>query len=762
MILNQPVNTHPINDLLKVYNVQKNSPSFLRRHLIRIALSLSLMSILTFNAIGLLHIEFIDRMENFAYDLRLNLTMPGTQDKRIVIIDIDERSLREQGRWPWSRNILATMLDKLFDDYKIKVLGFDVVFAEKDESSGLRNLEEIGRSYLKSDANFHEALEKIRPTLDYDQLFADHLKGRAVVLGYYFQQGLQHKGVGELPSPAFEAGRFKDHNINFIKADSYGANLPMLQKSAQAGGHFNAYTDADGISRRVALLQEYQGAQYEALSVGVARLALGAPKLEARFEGDEDYSVLEWLQLGKKNIPVGANATALIPYRGKQGSFPYVSATDVLQGRVPKALLKDAIVLVGTTSPGLMDLRATPVQSVYPGVEIHANLIAGIIDQNIKQHPAYMLGAEVLLLLAAGLLLTLSLPALKPLWATALTGLTLTLVIGSNLAAWQYGNVALPIASLSLLIVLTFILNMSYGFFVESRGKRQLAKLFGQYIPPELVDKMAENPGSFSLEGESRELTVLFSDVRGFTTISEGMDPKQLTHLMNAFLTPMTHVIHEHSGTIDKYMGDAIMAFWGAPLADPNHALHALETALAMIKSLHNLGEEFAANGWPPIKIGVGLNTGEMTVGNMGSEFRMAYTVMGDAVNLGSRLESLTKEYGVDVMVSEFTKDKVPSYLYRELDNVRVKGKDKPVAIFEPICVAGQEDQSTRDELNLYHEAYQLYRTQNWDLAEQQFLNLQKLNPERKLYKIYEERIAYNRQNPPGKDWDGAFTFKTK
>jgi adenylate cyclase len=335
-------------------------------------------------------------------------------------------------------------------------------------------------------------------------------------------------------------------------------------------------------------------------------------------------------------------------------------------------------------------------------------------------------------------------------------------VILFNLSVWQYANLVLPLASLLVMISLIYVINMSYGFFVESRGKRQLAGLFGQYVPPELVDEMSKNPEAFSLEGESREMTVLFSDVRGFTTISEGLDPKQLTKLMNEFLTPMTHIIHHSRGTIDKYMGDAIMAFWGAPLADADHAKHALKAALDMIDALAKLQQDFAAKGWPPINIGVGLNSGLMTVGNMGSEFRMAYTVMGDAVNLGSRLESLTKNYGVHIIVSEFTKELVPDFIYRELDVVRVKGKDKPVTIFEPVCEEEKLDKQTKDSLKLYREALKLYRNQNWDLAEMQLINLQKLEPQRYVYEMYIKRIAYFRQNPPGSDWDGVFNYETK
>jgi len=737
------------------------------RHAVRIGLSLIVVILLLLNTAEVFHLGFIPRLENFTYDVRLNLLMPRGQDSRIVIVDIDEKSLQEQGRWPWGRNKLADLVNRLFDQYKVKVMGFDVVFAETDDSSGLKNLETLQKKYLSTDERFNQVLSDIKPQLDYDQVFADSLKGRNVVLGYYFRQDIDgNEGVGALPSPSFVDGSFKGKSINFTEVTSFGANLPILQENALTAGHFNPDPDADGISRKVPMLMSHKGDLYEALSVAVARVALGQPKLQAQFaEGfgvGSRYAGLEWLKLADRRIPVDAQVAALIPYRGPQNSFPYVSASDVLNGKVPPEVLADKIILLGTTAPGLMDLRATPVQNIYPGVEIHANMIAGILDNNIKERPAYTMGAEFILLLLIGLLLAILLPILNPLQATALTAGVFILTVLFNLAVWQFGNLVLPLASLLIMIGLIYVLNMSYGFFVESRGKRQLAGLFGQYVPPELVDEMSKNPEAFSLEGESRELTVLFSDVRGFTTISEGLDPKQLTQLMNEFLTPMTHVIHHSRGTIDKYMGDAIMAFWGAPLHDAKHAKHALDAAMGMMESLSKLQVEFKARGWPEIKIGVGVNTGEMTVGNMGSEFRMAYTVMGDAVNLGSRLESLTKNYGVYIIVSEYTKDQVPEYIYRELDLVRVKGKDKPVTIYEPICEAGTEDKAIKDELKFYREALKLYRAQNWDLAEIQFLNLQKLNPQRYLYQIYLERITYFRQNPVASNWDGVFTHESK
>ncbi|HUW49619.1 MAG TPA: adenylate/guanylate cyclase domain-containing protein [Sulfuricella sp.] len=732
----------------------------LKKHVIPIAIGLAVLLVFLLHAATVIEIPFVRHIEAISYDMRLRLTMPRTVDRRIVIVDIDEKSLAEEGRWPWGRDKLGAMLDQLYDRYHVAVVGFDVVFAERDESSGLEALERLGQKELKNLPQFQASLERLRPRLDHDRIFAQKLAGRPVVLGYYFTSN-QDRVSGLLPAPAFPAGTFKGSQIAFVSATGYGANLPEFQKAAHGAGHFNPLMDFDGVARRVPMLMEYRGAYYESLSLAVVRTLLGIPSVQAVF-GDDNRDALEWLRVGKINIPVDENVSALIPYRGQQGSFRYISAADVLHGRASAKDLEGAIVLVGTTAPGLMDMRSTPVGAVYPGVEVHANLIAGMLDHNIKQKPAFIMGAEIVEMLLLGLLLAFALPLLSPIRASFTAVAVLLLVIGVNLALWQYANTVMPLAATLLMISMLFMLSMSYGFFVESRAKRQITGLFGQYVPPELVDEMSENPGNFSMEGESREMTVLFSDVRGFTTISEGLNPKELSLLMNEYMTPMTRIIHKHRGTIDKYIGDAIMAFWGAPIKDPAHARNAMLAAMEMQQAMISLREQFKARGWPEIRIGVGLNTGTMSVGNMGSEFRMAYTVMGDAVNLGSRLEGLTKIYGVGIIAGETTQKLLPDMVFRELDQVRVKGKGEPVAIYEPIGLAGQADKAVLDELELWKQAIRLYRSQKWDLAEMQLLNLQKMSPQSLLYPLYLERIAYFRANPPEENWDGVFVFHTK
>ena len=713
-------------------------------------------------------LQFVHKLENFSYDVRLRLLMPNTLDKRIVIVDIDEKSLMEQGRWPWGRDKMAAMVNQLFDTYHINTLGFDVVFAEKDESAGLKNLERIQQQYLKDDVVFANALKIVRPMLDYDKIFADSLKNRKVVLGYYFQTNGDSHHVGQLPPASFSEKNFTNQAIAFIEATGYGANLAVLQNNALAAGHFNQEPDADGITRKVSILIQYKANYYNALAVAVARAYLQNAPLKAEFAeigANANYAGLESFQLAGKDIPVDDKVATLIPYRGMQGSFNYVSATDVLNHRLRPESLNNKIVLIGTTAAGLLDLRATPVQGNYPGVEIHANIISGILDNNLKQRPAYTNAIEFMMLLAAGLMLALFLPALNPVRATLLTIALLTVVMSINVASWQYANLVLPIASSLFMIGLIYLINMSVGFFVESHGKRKLTGLFGQYVPPELVQEMAKNPDKIDMTGEARDMTVLFSDIRGFTHISEGLDPKQLTRMMNEFLTPMTKIIHEHRGTIDKYMGDAIMAFWGAPLKDDHHAQNALNAAMQMHAAIKGISEQFARKGWSTFRMGFGLNTGNMVVGNMGSSFRMAYTVMGDSVNLGSRIESLTKYYGVDIIVTEFVKAQTPNMLYRELDLVRVKGKDKPIAIYEPVGLATQVTSETLTELGLHHEMLEYYRNNDWDLAEKQLQTLKKMVTEdtrSTLYHVYEQRIEQFKQMPPVKNWDGVFNHDSK
>ncbi|MGA8862545.1 MAG: adenylate/guanylate cyclase domain-containing protein [Gallionella sp.] len=740
----------------------------MKKNAILIGLGLLIVLFFVGCAARFYRLDIVEQLSDIFYDYRLRLTMPRTMDDRIVIVDIDEKSLKEEGRWPWGRDRLALLMDDLFDKYGVAVVGFDVVFAEKDESSGLRVLQKLGENQLKGDKSFQETLAKIRPQLEYDDLFARKINNRKVVLGYYFTNQDVPQVSGKLPEPTFPAGAFSGHAVDFTTWNGYGANLSELQQAAASAGHFNPLVDSDGRVRRIPMIVEYGGAYYESLSLAIVRTLLGQTKLSPGYGETKNggYADMEWLDLDAANvrlkIPVDREVATFVPYRGGQGRFRYVSIADVLHGRVDPAQLKNKIILVGTTAPGLLDMRSTPVAKVYPGVEIHANMISGILNQDLKERPAYMLGAEVVWVSLVGIALSFLLPLFTPAKAILASAFALILTTGLSLVAWQYGNVLMPVTNSLVMVALLFALNMSYGYFVESRTKRQITGLFGQYVPGEVVEEMAKNPERVSMEGESREMTILFSDVRGFASISERLDPKQLSMLMNEFLTPLSRVVYKHRGTIDKYMGDCIMAFWGAPLADKDHARNAILSGIEMQETLKALQPRFKERGWPGIQVGVGINTGRVIVGNMGSEIRVAYTVMGDEVNLASRLEGITKQYGVDIIVGENTRNLANEFLYRELDHVRVKGKDKPVAIYEPVALIAAAGRALHDEVKLFHEMRRLYRKQDWEQAELQLMNLQRMSPDSALYRLYTERVVYFRKNPPNPDWDGVFVFHAK
>lgn len=725
-----------------------------------------LLILLVFLLNAILSLGLLDGLEREAYDLRVRSTVPNTLDERVVIADIDEKSLKALGRWPWSRDVLANFMDTLFTHYQVRVVGYDVVFAEAEKNSGLNLLQELAQGPLKNDGAFQHELQQRQHTLDYDQRFASSLKDRNVVLGMVFNGG-RGETLNALPQP-FAAltpeGAAALGDLHH--PHSYTANIDTLTQSARITGFFdNPQLDADGIFRRVPLFQLYDNKLYPSLALATVHMALGAPPIELVRPQSGGYSAVEGVALGSGEnrvfIPTDKHSAVLVPWRGRHGdAFEYFSISDILEKKIAPEKLRDRIILVGTTAPGLLDLRSTPLEKSYPGVEVHANIIAGILDDMVRQQPAWVLGVEMLLLIAVALFMLLFTTRLSPVLQVGVTVLLALLITGGNFLAWNRGLV-IPLASSLLLLTVLFTYIMAFGFFAETRGKRTITRLFGQYVPPDLVDEMAKNPEKISLEGESRELTVLFSDVRDFTSISEGLSATELSALMNAYLTSMTRLIHKHRGTIDKYMGDAIMAFWGAPLHDADHARLALLTAMDMKEDLVALENDFRARGWPALKIGIGLNTGPMNVGNMGSEFRMAYTVMGDAVNLGSRLEALSKNYGVTIVVSASTRAAVPDFAYRCLDRVRVKGKLEPVSIYEPVGPADTLSAGTREGLEKWEAALAAYGAQRWDDAESQLRQLLNID-ERPLYRLYLERIAQFREAPPPAGWDGVYTYTTK
>jgi adenylate cyclase len=743
-----------------------------KQHLARILLGLAVTAFFVGHAARFYQIGFIHQLDAIIYDARLRLTMPGTGDPRIVILDIDEKSLGEIGRWPWGRNVMAQLMDKLFDRHGVALVGFDVVWAERDTSSGIEVLDALAQGELKGASAFQSAYPQLRGRLDFDSLFAASIKGRPVVLGYYFNSDERAVKANAIPAPVLPKGTFTGRNIAFTRWNGYTGNLPAFQINAASAGHFNPRVDDDGVSRRVPMLLEFEGAYYEPLSLAMLRTLIAVekgapPAVEPVFPPDQasstHYGGMEWLKVGPYSIPVDEEAAALVPYHGPKGTFDYVSLADVLKDRVNPAQLKGRIAIVGTTAPGLQDLRSTPVGSVFPGVEVHANMLSGMLAQNLKQMPAYVLGAEVALLLAGGVALSFLIPMLSALWATVLAAAGTLLLAGFNLLVWSRADMVLPLAASILMVAFLYTIDMAYGYFVESRSKRQFTELFGQYVPPELVGRMATDPEKYTMVPRAAELTILFSDVRGFTGISETLTPEDLREYMNEYLTEMSGIIRsQFHGTLDKYIGDAIMAFWGAPVDDARHARNGVLAAMAMQKKCAELSDRFAARGWPRLSIGVGLNSGVVRVGDMGSQVRRAYTVMGDAVNVASRLEGRTKFYGVGILVGEATRKAIPDMVFREVDRIKVKGKAEAVTIFEPMALQAEAGAHLHEELALWHQALREYRARQWDRVDVGLLNLQRLYPGRGLYAAYARRVAELRRAAPPPDWDGVTTFEEK
>jgi adenylate cyclase len=704
--------------------------------------------------------ELDQRLEWLAYDLRFRVLLPDEPepDPRIVIVDIDEKSLRQEGRWPWPRATVSRLTQRVFEQGAF-VMAMDVVFAEPQRNpidALLGHLDTETRRVLLSNPLVPDLIKS------QDQLFAEVLGNHDIVLGYTFADASSPpKGMlpDALPLPADVV-----EDLLVPRMDSYVANLEVLQQQAATAGFFSIMPDADGVIRRAPLLLRYGGQLYTSLALEAARRYLQVAQINLDGVPVDGSIAVESVSLGELlDIPTDAAGKVLVPYRGRQGSFHYVSASDVLNGLPAADLLDGAIVLFGTTAVGLYDLRATPVQSVYPGVEVHASIIAGILDGNFPFEPSWAAEANVATLLGLGLISVLVMPFISPIVIMLLSLVFMGVLIALNLWLWSSKGIVLAIVAPLMLVAMIGTANLAHGFLVEARGRRQLKAVFGQYVPPERVEEMSRDPdGNFAVDGESRNLSVLFCDIRSFTTISESLAADELKRLLNHFFTPMTGIIFNGKGTIDKYVGDMIMAFWGAPIHDDNHRQHAVDAALAMLDKLVDLCDDFRKRGWPEVNIGIGINSGMMNVGDMGSEYRRAYTVIGDAVNLGSRLESLTKYYGVRLIVSEATAEGLTGITLRCLDRVRVKGKHEPVTIFEPAGKTAALSYETISAIKASNAAIELYFSGQLDTALEGFRSLAKAHPDDRFYPLYLERIPKLLTEGVGPDWNGVFVHTSK
>jgi adenylate cyclase len=643
---------------------------FLLRH----AAVLVALLVFVLHGVHIYRLPYLDRLDALIYDTRLVAQTPPKVHETVVIVDIDEASLAAFGRWPWNRTTLAALTYQLTDLQQVAALGFDMVFAEAESPS--------------SDLAFVKALEK-----------------QSVVLGYYFTSDRAGHTSGALPRPAFVPFTQKEQDFNIHNWTGYGANLPSFVGAAPQAGFFNAISDADGLIRSAPLLTEFQGQYYESLALGLYRRYLAAtqttggilpsvtPSLAQEAPiGQGDYRHVSHLTLTgthwTRQIDVDDAVGMLVPYRGKGGvnggSFSYLSAKDVLQGQIAAGSLKNKIVLIGSSAPALEDLRATPMGGAYPGVEVQANLIAGLVDGSPPNRPDFALGFEVFELLCLSLLLLALLPRLSAALSMLVSaGLLAGLWLLHTYLHWTLGWV-LPVAASLALVLTAYVAHSSLGYLIEGQRRKHLVQLFGSYVSPRWVSQMVRTNQRYSMQASNQVLTVMFCDMRGFTRLAGQLEPLKLQALLNDIFSRLSHVIQQHGGTIDKYMGDCVMAFWGAPEPQADHAARAVRCALELQSTMQafNLTRNDARA--TPIQMGIGIHTGLMCVGDMGSTIRRSYTVIGDAVNIASRLEGLCKTYEVGIIASSATQQAadLPQLAWRDLGSATIEGSDTSIHIY--------------------------------------------------------------------------------
>ena len=636
------------------------------------------------------------------------------------------------------------------------VIALDIVLSE-EEKNPITLLNEDLISLNKEMPDWLKALET---ELDADTIFSNTIKNKEIVLGYPFHKNLMIHS-GKLPKSVINTKGTNIESLTAINMRGYSANLNTFTDNVAGSGFFSISPDRDGNVRRAPIVAIYHDQVYPSLALEAARIYLLEENIQLQTEEIGKAKTLTHVSLGNKQIPTDARGQILIPFLGKQGHFEYIAAHDILTSAEPFSALENAIVLIGTSAQGLTDLRPTPLQASFPGVEIQANILHAILNPEIIAYtPDWTEGGIILWLVILAIIMIVLYPLLQPL-QLVLTGFSLLLLSFTvNYWLWLSQQINLPIILPSLLIMAISSVFVIYDLFIESKDRKKIHNMFGQYVPAQHINKLIENPKQISNYGEKREMTVLFSDLRDFTSLSEPLSSKELKTFLNHYLTPITKIIFNHQGTIDKYVGDMVMAFWGAPIKDDQHAQNAVQSAIEMQKMIQNLQADFKELGINEVAAGIGIHTGEMNVGDMGSDYRRAYTVLGDAVNLGSRLEGLTKYYDTKILVSEETMSQCPKLVFRYIDHVRVKGKLNAIKIYEPVCLKNEETTELKNQLQIHEESYKAYLVGDWikasQLFQQQFNTTQK-----KIYQLYFDRInSFGGVPPVG--WDTVFTHDVK
>jgi adenylate cyclase len=685
----------------------------------------------------------------------------------VTIVDIDERSLSDPrlGQWPWPRTRVADMINAL-TRMGAKVIAFDVVFAEPDRlnpdiaAENFRGLDETTR-------------EKLRSLPSNDQIFADTIRSsKMVVLGVSGGETVHSAIESDLQQQVPGFAWRGDPKPFLYETEGLLRNIKILEMAAAGRGLFTIVPERDGIVRRVAMVMDAQGVRMPSLSFEVLRVLSPSHTILIR-TGKEGIANLV-LQDFRMTLPTDGNARLWVHYARHDPSI-YVSAVDVLDGSVAPEKFQDKLVLIGTSATGMNDIKTTPVSRTMPGVEVHAQVLENVVSDAALSRPVQAVAYERAVALLAGLLVITFAPALGPATLIGVGALFAGAMIGTSWYFYQYQRMMVDF-TYPLMSTTAIYLTLIFASFVRERQDRKYIRgVFAQYLAPAVVEQVAQSREKLKLGGEEREMTIMFSDMRGFTSISETYkdDPQGLTALMNRFLTLLTDAIQSRMGTLDKYMGDAVMAFWNAPLDDQKHELNACNAAVDMLERIDELNKrreqeaKEGGYGYVPLNIGVGLNTGNAVVGNMGSAARFNYTVFGDSVNLASRLEGQTKEYGFPIIVGSKTALAVKDHFaILELDFIMVKGKKEPEVIY---AIAGREDVAHSERFqrlrNLTIEMLACYRNRDWDgalAAIERGRKTDEANSLVYLYNLYEARIRDYQKDPPPEDWNGAYQLLTK
>jgi len=738
-----------------------------------IAFSITFACILMF----VLGVQFFEHMELRTYDIRMTSRGVRNPTGDVVLAVIDEKSLKELGRWPWPRAKIAQLIKYLSEDGSAAI-GFDVGFLEPDENNNVLLLNQLRKELEDVNLRTPEVQrvldEKIQLS-DNDLILANAIKESQspVVLGFFFHMNpsqLEYTPTKEeiasqikqvqnarYPLVIYESEQMATDP--FIKAYMPQANIPLLSKVADGQGYFNMITDRDGVVRWMPLVIKCEEAHYMPLSIQSLYQALGKPPIKVMVG---PYGV-KGIGLGDILIPTNEKGQMLINYLGPPKTFPHYSISDIVNGRLKKGTFEGKVVLVGATAIGIYDMRNTPFSPVYPGLETHATVIDNILTQKFILKPNWGTILDIIAMILISLSMWLVIPRVGALKSSFFSmAMILLYLFITTLLFWRYGywiNVVYPtISGLAVFISLTV-----YKYVTEEREKKKIRSAFSFYVAPSVVNEMLKNPEKLKLGGDKMELTVLFSDIRGFTSISEKMNPEDLVTLLNEYLTEMTNVVFKNDGTLDKYMGDAVMAIYGAPLYYEDHAVKACDSALEMVKKLEELNKKWVSEGKNRLDIGIGINTGPMMVGNMGSVQRFDYTVMGDSVNLGSRLEGANKNYGTNILISEYTYEKVKErFVCMEIDSVKVKGKALPVKIYTILGRNGEVPEQKLLAKEAFEKGLEFYKSQKWDEAISMFSLAIERDPDLMVAKIYIERSKDLKEYPPGPDWDGVYVMKTK